>query len=169
MAPLADIDIILARFPGPVTLYPSRKKWLLLVVAGLLFVAVGVWQAVGGDGSAWYGVAFFALVSLVGITMLLPGAGQLTLDGAGFELLNLYRRSGARWKDVSHIDVTLPWPMLHFVAYDDASVSTQPLAKLAAAMRLHTGTLPDTYGLSADHLAALIMKWRERAVAVGAA
>ena len=31
---------ILARFPGPVTLYPSRRKWLLLM-AGCLLFAVG--------------------------------------------------------------------------------------------------------------------------------
>ena len=33
---------MLARFPGPVRLYPSRKKWLLVFAGGAAFTAGGI-------------------------------------------------------------------------------------------------------------------------------
>jgi hypothetical protein len=38
------------------------------------------------------------------------------------------------------------------------------MAKLNAAVAGHAGGLPDTYGLSADELAALMTRWCNRAV-----
>ena len=40
---------ILARFPGPVTLYPSRRKWLLLMAGCLLFAVGGIGEAHNGN------------------------------------------------------------------------------------------------------------------------
>jgi hypothetical protein len=45
-----DVAEILSRFPGPLTLHPSRKKWLLFFSIGALFAAGGGWMINRGEG-----------------------------------------------------------------------------------------------------------------------
>src|SRR5580704_5035781 len=81
----ADVDAVLARFPGPVTLHVSRLKFVGLLAASLGFVVALLYilqdDALGPSGTAeaWLGIAFFSIGALVAIVMLLPGAGGLTL------------------------------------------------------------------------------------------
>jgi hypothetical protein len=85
MASDATYNEILARFPGPVTLYPSRRKWLLVMAGCLLFAVAGIGEAYNGDAKGWLGVVFFGLGAIVPGLMLLHGAASLTLDADGFE------------------------------------------------------------------------------------
>jgi hypothetical protein len=89
---------ILARFPGPVTLYPSRRKWLLLMVGCLLFAVGGAVEAYNGDAKEWLGVAFFGLGAIVPGLMLLHGAASLRLDADGFleQVRSLRQRQNAK-------------------------------------------------------------------------
>jgi hypothetical protein len=48
------------------------------------------------------------------------------------------------------------------VGFNVASPKKPALSKLAYAMSGVDGTLPDTYGLSADELASVMIQWRER-------
>src|SRR5580704_6376605 len=81
----ADVDAVLARFPGPVTLHVSRLKFVGLLAASLGLVVALLYilqdDALGPSGTAeaWLGIAFFSIGALVAIVMLLPGAGGLTL------------------------------------------------------------------------------------------
>ena len=50
---------------GPVTLYHSRRKWLLLMAGCLLFAVGGIGEAYNGDAKDWLGVAFFGLGAIV--------------------------------------------------------------------------------------------------------
>jgi hypothetical protein len=50
------------------------------------------------------------------------------------------------------------------VVYDDRTAQGV-VAKLNAAVAGYAAGLPDTYGLSADELAALMTSWRSRALA----
>jgi hypothetical protein len=84
---------ILARFPGPVTLYPSRRKWLLLMAGCLLFAVGGIGEAHNGNAMDWLGVAFFGLGAIVPGLMLLHGAASIRLDSDGFEMTNLFRHA----------------------------------------------------------------------------
>jgi hypothetical protein len=49
--------------------------------------------------------------------------------------------------------------------YDDVNVSTKRIAKFNVGIVGRNAALPDTYGLSADNLAQLMVQWRERALA----
>ena len=90
---------IVARFPGPVTLYPSRKKWLVVCLGGSAFTIGGIRMIQSGDNSGWFVAGFFAPVAIIAAAILLPGAGRLTLDQDGFEAISLYRRNRTRWRD----------------------------------------------------------------------
>jgi hypothetical protein len=53
--------------------------------------------------------------------------------------------------------------MQRLVLYDDRTLAGTG-AKLNTALTGHAAGLPDTYGFSADELAALMTQWRNRAV-----
>src|SRR5262245_823235 len=109
--PAPDIDEVLSRFPGPVTLRPSRRRILLILLGSLVFVAGGVWmilaEAVAREERwmLWGSTGFFALCAAVAVVMLLPGAGKLVLDGDGFETTSLFRTFRIRWADTSVFEV----------------------------------------------------------------
>jgi hypothetical protein len=160
-----DVAEILSRFPGPLTLYPSRKKWLLFFLIGALFAAGGGWMINRGEGSGWFVLIFFGLAAIVAAAAMLPGAGGLTLDRDGFEVTNLFRSYRARWHDTAGFTaVRIPHAQM-MVVYDDAKQSGKGLAQLNVAIAGRGAGLPDTYGLSADDLAQLMAQWRDRAVA----
>jgi hypothetical protein len=105
---------ILARFPGPVTLYPSRKKWLLVLASCLLFVVTSPWMIRADPWMGWVGLILFGVGALIaGTIVLLPSLGRLTLDHEGFEAgkrFFRYRRRWGRCKWIRSVDV---WAMVH--------------------------------------------------------
>ncbi len=151
-----DRAAILARFPGPIRLAPSRLKWGLMLAMSLLPLAAGVSMVT--EPAGWFCVAAaLALGGLAGAVMFLPGAGGLVLDADGFEILSLGTRQRITWADASNFRTG--WQtgrsFARTVLYDDPR-----LAKF-----FMTGRLPETYGLGAHDLALLMSEWRERALA----
>ncbi len=55
--------------------------------------------------------------------------------------------------------------MHRIVAYD-VRVARRALAKINVAIAGHNAALPETYGLSAEDLSAVMAQWRERALAL---
>lgn len=167
-------DALLARFPGPVTLHVNRLKALAMLAGSLAFVAGGIFLIVfvRDDPEAVFAgiasVAFFGACAAIGAVMLLPGAGSLTLDAAGFEVCSLFRRHRIAWPHASRFTAaTFSLPGANrksMVGYDQdglkgagADFSRNAIGRNAA--------LPDTYGLSVEELARLLTAWRERALA----
>jgi len=166
MAARADIAEILARFPGPVTLYPSRWKWLGVLAIGAVLAVGGVLMIRDGDPKGWLVLIFFGAVVLGSAIVLLPGAGALVLDGDGFAVTNLFRRHRTRWQDATGFTAAgIPPARQRFVVYDDARTNASHLAKINVTIVGHNAGLPDTYGRSADELAELMTAWRASALA----
>ena len=159
-------DLLLARFPGPVTLYPSRKKWLLILVIGAVFTMVGAGMVMDGASGGWVALVFFTVVTIVATGMFLPGVAALTLDGDGFQVVSLFRCHRSRWRDVNGFEfVAISFTSQMLVAYDDSDAAGRTMASLNTALAGHNSALPDTYGLAGDDLARLLMQWRARALA----
>ena len=55
--------------------------------------------------------------------------------------------------------------MQKMVAYDNVNAARRAVARINVAIAGRNAALPDTYGLSADNLAAVMAQWRERALA----
>jgi hypothetical protein len=158
---------LLLRFPGPVTLYPSRKKWLLVFAGCAAFAVVGYLMIRSNEGKGWLVLIFFGLGALVALAVMLPGR-WLTLDGNGFEAKDLFRQRRGRWPDVSGFKaVRIPPSGTEVVVYDDAAQRSGTLAAANAAITGRASWLPDTYGLKADDLALLMERWQRRAVEPG--
>jgi hypothetical protein len=59
--PNPHIEQIAARFPGPVTLYPSRKKWSVIFLGCALFALGGIWMISRGEQTGWFVLIVFGL------------------------------------------------------------------------------------------------------------
>jgi hypothetical protein len=58
--PPTKAESILARFPGPVTLTSSRKKWLSLLLVCCLIGAAGLAMVLGNISGGWFLLVFYA-------------------------------------------------------------------------------------------------------------
>jgi hypothetical protein len=169
MQPQDTTGEILARFPGPVTLNASRKKWIVILLGCGAFVAIGVWMTASGQTEdkiyGWGGLVFFGLGMVVAAIAMLPGASMLKLDRERFEVTSLYRRQSYRWQDTTGFEaVQIPPARQKTVAFDDVNAKKKALARLNVGLVGRNSGLPDTYGLYAADLANLMAQWRARAV-----
>lgn len=165
------IETLLARFPGPLTLHSSKTKWLVALAVCAIFVVGGASLLTGEQRTwarlaGWISLIFFGLGLLVSAGMLLPGASSLTLHDEGFEIVHLYRRTALTWRAASGFEARRVG-LQKIVVYDDAGNLKDSLAKVNASLVGRNSGLGDTYGLSADDLAALLRQWRKRALGVG--
>jgi hypothetical protein len=146
---------------APVTLYPQRRRTIVLAVVSAVFVVVGALAAADGAAIGWAAVGFFGLCLLVFLALLLPGAAYLRLDQEGFTICSLFRPGRVRWGDARSFR-SYAVPGGTFVGFDLAGASA-PLGRLVArSLSGVDGGLPDTYGLEAEELAGLLNVWRDR-------
>src|SRR5712692_10367733 len=156
---------LLARFPGPLTLYPSRRKWLLVLAGCTAFTAGGYFMIQDQASGGWYVLVVFGVGSVIAAVMLLPGAGRLALDRHGFTCTSLFKSHRVRWQDAGDFaPVQVPPANIRLVGYDDATVAGRRIAAINVELTGRNAALSDTYGLSADDLARLMAAWRERAL-----
>src|SRR4051812_18626261 len=157
---------ILSRFPGMVTLYPSRRKWLLVLAGSLAFAVGGFWMIRDQQAAGWYVLIFFGLCAIVALVIMLPGAASLKLDREGFEVVNLFRRHRTKWKDVGDFNTAaIPPSNIVLVVYDDATVENSKVVQFSIKLTGRNAALNDTYGLAAEDLAQAMTQWRVRALA----
>lgn len=164
--PLPDINDILSGFPGPVTLRPSRRRTSLHLLGSLAFVAAGVWMLHAGAVATverwklWFSTGFFALGAAVFAITLLPGASKLLLDGDGFEVTSLFRSFRIRWADTSVFEPS----NRRLVRFDDTRSVQRIVGKVVKGFAGRSGALPNITPFSAPDFAALLNRWRAKAL-----
>jgi len=141
-------------------LRPSLLKWLGFCAIGSVFTATGIWMILSGEGVGWLVALFFGAVVIVGLLQLL--AASLKLDIEGFEESNIRRKKRFRWVEVSEFGT---WKVSgnELVCFSQA----KDTGKIAAVNRSIAGasrSLADTYSLSAEELAGLMNRFRQRAL-----
>ena len=156
---------VLSRYSGPVTLYPSRKKWLFLFGVCALFSAGGFAMVWDGEPTGWFVLGLFGLAAIIPLVVLVPGSTWLELNVDGFEYKTLFNGRRVRWGDSDHFGVARIPPANHaLVVYDDDAVRDTKSAALNARLTGRTSLLGDNYGLTVAGLANLMAQWRERAL-----
>ena len=161
-------EALAAHFPGPITLRASKAKWLIVFAICAVFALGGAWmlsfeQRSWARVASWIALVFFGAGALVAIAMMLPGASSLTLAREGFEIVHLYRRTATPWQAASGFE-SKRVGLQKIVVYDDATDEKESLSKVNRSLVGRNAGLGDTYGLSADDLAALMRTWRARAL-----
>ena len=172
------VDELLQRFPTPVTLHRSTRRWLLMLAGNAAFVVAGVWMIADPASFdqtqrgvplfliAWFSIAFFGLGLLLSILMLIPGMSYLRLDADRLTIRNLLRTWTTRWEDVDDfaaIDMPGPRKILR-VGYNDRTRAQRAVGRLNMGLVGRNSALPDTYGLKAEDLARLMSLWRAKAL-----
>jgi len=157
------LEDILKRFPGPVILLASGKKWAgVSLVGACMTIASAASILYGSPVMGLLGVILFGSGTLFGIAVILPGSCSLRLDREGFICTRLYRARRYRWSDVNDLAV---WTGrgVRAVVFEVAKPRLTVLEKINEAVAGCNGFLPDTYGLTPERLVQLLIGWRNLA------
>jgi hypothetical protein len=155
-----------------VVLRPSKLKFIGFLTGSLVLTGGGIGMIASGEGiSGWFCAIFFALCSAVFVVLLLPGASYLRLTPEGFVVCSLYRVWPLiAWSGVSVFRVELMPPATRAVVFDQPGAADHlRLRRVNRAIAGGEGMLPDTYGMKAADLAALMNEWRNRRIGGAAA
>ena len=151
--------------PPDLVLRPNRLWGAVYLLTCLGFAAIGGFMIAEGQGAGWFVAGFFGLGVAVFSIGLLPGASYLRLSAEGFTLCSLYRRRDFAWGDVGPF---FPGVISgrKMVLFDFADSAYRPRWRaVARALSGAEDALPDTYGMTAGELAALMNDWRENVYA----
>lgn len=154
---------ILRRFPGPLILLPSSRKWAGLIVIGVCLMILSFISMARSPVTGILGLIFFAVATVVAIAAVLPGSSSLRLDRESFIRTRLYHAKRYRWSEVRDFSVWT-WRGTGFVVFEVTKPRLNPLEKMNKAISGRNGYLPDTYGLAAKSLVQLMIGWQNLAI-----
>jgi hypothetical protein len=130
----------------------------VILLVSLGFTVGGVLMLRGGRQDGWFVAIVFGASTLVAVGLVVL-RGSLTIGDDGLTVTNLGRSNTWRWSDIAGFGVM--------------QISSHPFARKSVGMRLipkrqtvatrfaaglsgYDGALPDTYGLKAEDLVALL-------------
>jgi hypothetical protein len=170
----SKIDRLLAAYPGPITLAPSRLKWLAMIVLSTAMTAASIFVCVIavlalqagnktagiGIGMSILGAALFGFATVLSARTLL--VGSLQLDRIGFQV-TLFGRNRYLWAEVSDFR-----PYRVDVASGIQFHAVRPRSRYISVANAWLGysndRLSDTYGLGAEELVDLMEGWQSAAL-----
>jgi len=147
--------------PDQVYLPPSRVRWIFVLVASVIIVGLNLYFTLNVEAPAlWFFVAIFTLMGSLAGTQLIPGSAGLWLDREGFTYRRFWTNTRREWKKVSPI-------MGHQMGIFGSQLAILQMVGFhneGDAPNKAREILPDTYGISAEELAALMNHWRDTAL-----
>lgn len=151
--------------PDAMELRPDRLRWLVVFLICVSFVAIALWMGSENDPLLfWGGGGFFLLGALIAVPSMLGVGSNLKLDRDGFACRTLFRTFRREWRQCS-VFYPVRIGMRQFVGFstlqDEAAHPNLSAFNREAVGA--SGMLPDTFGHSADTLADLLNRFRERA------
>lgn len=169
LAAASEVEAVLARFPGPVTLYVGRGKKLLALALCVAFAAFMIWLAMnprervfrspGYDiVMTWISLLVFGGLSVRAVLMLAwPHSASLRLDADAMEVGRVFGAVRSAWANVDG-----------FRSDDTESFTVVYNVTDARSRTPATRYLPDNYGFAKRDLARLLNAWRQQALASSA-
>lgn len=148
--------------------YSSKLKFLGLLLLVIVFVVVGIWIGRTGEWFGYVVAAFFGLGIPIFILAMFPNASYLKIQEDGFEFASLYRRSFVKWADIAEfglltqskgfltVNKMVGWD---YVEHFEESINGRALSKSMSGLE---AGLPDTYGMTAEELMALMVEFWEK-------
>lgn len=143
----------------------SRRRTLGLLALSLVFVVAGVLM-VGADADYGWLVTAFGLVGTSVFTVMVLRPNRLELSEEGLTTVTLGRRWSVKWSECgefrpSKVDYSVAGPSMIVFDCSAPGVRDHPLAAAAEALSGANAALPETYGMPAEKLAALLNSYRE--------
>lgn len=145
------------------TLYPKRLTTIIYLFISLLFTFVSISMITDKEPIGWAILIFSSFGFIVFTVKLLPNSSYLHISEKGFTICSLFRKSFTNWGKIDQFGVgyvggNKSVVMLFDPKYKKLETTRKILRNLAGA----EGSLPDTYGKSAEELASLLNAWKER-------
>lgn len=147
---------------GSLTLYPSILSRIGVLAVCSAFVALGIWLGIT-QGAIWYlAAAFFAIGIPIAMIQLLPSSSYLRISSDELTFCNMFRETKMPWNILDSFETIVlkqnestirKMVGIHFTS-DYAKSPT--MRKLNNAISGVDGALPDTYGMKAEELTALL-------------
>ena len=150
---------------APLVLRSSRRRTLGLLALSLVFGVVGVLM-VGADADYGWLVAAFGLVGTAVFTVISLRPNRLELSEEGLTTVTLGRRWSVKWSEcgefrTSKVDYSVAGPSMVVFDCSAPGVRGHPLEAVAEGLSGANAALPETYGMPAERLAALLNSYRE--------
>ena len=140
--------------PDTAFLPPSRARWVFTVVMSTVIVSVNLYVVATQGGSALALLAgLFTITGLAAGAQLVPGSAGLWLDRKGFTFRMFWVDRRREWDEITHV-LSSQVGLLQMVGYNRKQDEPNKPREV----------LPDTYGISANELAYLMNRWRNRAL-----
>lgn len=138
---------------------PSRKRWGTVLIGAFFFVLFNAYVAYssGQPGLYWLS-GFFALFCLIAIINLVPGGGGLYLDRESFAFRFFFKERRFRWDEIGPLHPTSNGLLAHIGFRKLADMQNNDGKPKPGEL------LPESYGMPAVHLAALMNAWRDYAL-----
>ena len=138
----------------PLILKPGKIKNILLLLVSIGFVSLGISLLEKKMWIAILNIVFFGFCLIIFLTNMIPGSSYLKIDERGVEMKNLFRITFIPWKAVNGF-TTKSIFLKKMVTFNiDENLLT------ASKIKGKTGAFPDTYGMSAENLAALLNEYQ---------
>jgi hypothetical protein len=171
---IGQVDAILAKFPGPVTLHLTLNRRLLGLLVGVCGTALFVWFWMTPNryrSAGWFveplGILVFAGLSIRAVILLIfPAHASLTLDADGFTVNHVFHRIRRSWREVGDFNVETRH---HWRSGEHRHVVYGLLDGTARGAKKKSHIVPEFYGrprLHGEVLAWLMNEWRGRALAL---
>lgn len=138
----------------PVILKPSKIKSIILMLISIGFVSLGISLLERNIMIAVLNIIFFGMTMIIFIINLIPNSVYLKIDEKGIEMKNLFRITFIPWQAVSNFTVK----DLFFKKMVMYHISEKLLS--GKEKRPKEAGFPDTYGMSAQKLAAMLNEYK---------
>ncbi len=144
-------------------LRPSKLKTIAFLIVSLALTVGGFFMIEEKGFMGWITFICFGLASIVFLLQFIPNSTYLKLTHDGFEVRSLFRSHFTPWDQILQFKAGYLGPNKG-VVYDysfkhQKQATGKKISKLLAG---NEGGLPETYGMSAKDLAALMNEWKAK-------
>ena len=143
--------------PESMTLYPSKIKWVLVILVSIGFFALGIYTIESDDTGILLGqviCVMFSLVILWSTLTLWPGSGWLKLGPDGIRNKVIFRKFHYRWSDINRFGI--------WIVQDPGLPTTTKYVSFWMKPDDQMRSLSECYGKKPEELVKILESYRNR-------
>ncbi|WEK69393.1 MAG: hypothetical protein P0Y62_16355 [Candidatus Chryseobacterium colombiense] len=140
----------------PLTLRPGKLKNIILILISIGFICMGITLIERNLWIAILTIFLFGISLIVFSINLIPNTSYLKIDERGLEMKSLFRTTFIPWQVINGF--TTKQIFVNKLVMFDIDEKFLKLSKIKSKQ----GAFPDTYGMSAKKLAALLNDYKNQ-------
>jgi len=149
---------------NPLILKLDPKKYRMYLTLFTTLFVVGVIMVRGGVQAGWFVVGVFSLGSVAFAVQLVPGCSCLIIEDTGLTIRAFFVSRSYRWEDIASFGTAKisrhKMVVFNFSKSYQGMLTARDISKRFAG---YEGALPDTYGMSAENLSAMLNQKKAQA------